>query len=237
MSRYRNTRTILSQKPALRQSQGTRRARSPGRYLVLDHQNANHIFSDIEKGLKPINDVPQSLPVSSTILNGKEDVADGNSVLTWCFLLLLLIGILASIIGYVGCFTVVQNIKSSTGPLSWLCSEAGLSLICMFIWSLNPTSDEAPPLELTLTLDEDAPLPTCEKSDQQIQEEKVLPLARSDQFLEAISSFAGLVEHFDNPGFTLYYTLTRREVVVEPIWFLSNQVLYITIFDYKEQTT
>jgi hypothetical protein len=39
---------------------------------------------------------------------------------TWLMLCLLLIGILASVVGYVGCFSVVQNSDSNAGPVSWL---------------------------------------------------------------------------------------------------------------------
>jgi hypothetical protein len=48
---------------------------------------------------------------------------------TWLLQCLLLIGLLASVVGYVGCFSVVQNSTSTFGPLSWLCLEVGLSLI------------------------------------------------------------------------------------------------------------
>ena len=48
---------------------------------------------------------------------------------TWLLLCLLLIGLVASLVGYVGCFSVVQNSTSTIGPVSWLCLEAGLSLI------------------------------------------------------------------------------------------------------------
>ena len=45
---------------------------------------------------------------------------------TWLMLFLLLIGLVASVVGYVGCFSVVQNSTTISGPVSWLCLEAGL---------------------------------------------------------------------------------------------------------------
>ena len=39
---------------------------------------------------------------------------------TWLLLCLLLIGLVASVAGYVGCFSVVQNSISTIGPVSWL---------------------------------------------------------------------------------------------------------------------
>jgi hypothetical protein len=84
---------------------------------------------------------------------------------TWLLQCLLLIGLLASVVGYIGCFSVVQNSTSSNGPVSWLCLEAGLSIMRVAIWAWNPTWDDAPPLEFILELDkhEHSPLPTCNK--------------------------------------------------------------------------
>jgi len=73
-----------------------------------------------------------------------------NSFIGWCWLILLLGGILAVIVGYIGCFSIVQSSRNSAGPLSWLCIEAGLSVIRIFTWGLNPGWDDAPSLELLL---------------------------------------------------------------------------------------
>ena len=183
---------------------------------------------------------------------------------TWLLLCLLLIGILASVVGYVGCFSVVQNSTSPFGPVSWLCLEAGLSLMRLGIWAWNPTSDDAPPLEITLELDEHKPLPTCNKDDEEILENKVLPLTRARDFLKIITSFAGLIDPFNNPDLSLYYTLTRKrpseesasldtesvsvdigdyyenrvnEIENAEKHILGEQTLYITVFDHKERTT
>ena len=48
---------------------------------------------------------------------------------TWLLLCFLLIGLVASVVGYVGCFSVVQNSTSTTGTVSWVCLEAGLSVL------------------------------------------------------------------------------------------------------------
>jgi hypothetical protein len=131
---------------------------------------------------------------------------------TWLLLFLLLIGLVASIVGYVGCFSVVQNSTSTIGPVSWLCLEAGLSVMRLAIWAWNPTGDDAPPLEIILELDkyEHDPLPTCNKDNAEILQYKVLPLTRARDFLKIITSFAGLIEPFSNPDLSLYYTLTRK---------------------------
>ena len=175
---------------------------------------------------------------------------------TWLLLFILLIGLVASVVGYVGCFSVVQNSRSTLGPISWLCLEVGLSVLRLAIWAWNPTKDDAPPLEIILKLDkyEHNPLPTCNKYNEEILQYKVLPLIRARAFLKIITSFAGHIEPFKNPDLSFYYTLTRKRPFKENVpadiennhWAkdkehvnhkLGERTLYITIFDHKERTT
>ena len=157
---------------------------------------------------------------------------------TWLLLCLLLIGLVASVVGYVGCFSVVQNSTSTIGPVSWLCLESGLSVIRLAIWAWNPTSDVAPPLKIILELDkyEHNPLPTCNKYNEEILQYKVLPLIRKRDFLKMVTSFAGLIEPLINPDLSFYYTLTRKRPCKES-HKLGERTLYITIYDHKERTT
>ena len=104
------------------------------------------------------------------VCNGDVEAAAGvqkkkyqMDVRTWPLLCLLLFGLLASVVGYVGCFSIVQNSASSLGPVSWLCLEVGLSVVRLAIWAWNPTEDDAPLLEINLELDQYEPLPTCNK--------------------------------------------------------------------------
>ena len=157
---------------------------------------------------------------------------------TWFLLFTLLLGVVASVVGYIGCFSVVQSTQKSTGPLSWLCLEAALSLLRMYTWGLNPEFDNAPPLELVLQLDEEPPLPTCNMYSDYIEKDNLLPLTRANQFLNAITSFAGLVKRFDHPDLTLYYTFARkRGSIPNDETMLGKRVLYIAVFDHKERTT
>ena len=174
--------------------------------------------------------------------------------LTWLLLFLLLIGLIASIVGYVGCFSVVQFSTQNDGPVSWVALEVGLSVIRLAIWAWNPVEDDAPPLEIILDLDEHKPLPTCNKDDEDISQYKMLPLTRARDFLKIITSFAGLIEPFRNPDLSLYYTLTRKRLSKKSVpadnhrnrdnglensekHKLGEWALYITVFDHKERTT
>ena len=170
--------------------------------------------------------------------------------LTWLLQCLLLIGLVASVVGYIGCFIVVQNSTSTIGPISWLCLEAGLALMRLTIWAWDPTRDgAAPPLEIILELDKYQSNLTCNKYNEEILENKMLPLTRARDFLKTITSFAGLVAPFYNPDLSLYYTLTRtptskksdRNGDTEPENAekhpFGEQSLYFTVFDHKERTT
>ena len=105
----------------------------------------NSGIGDVERGLS-VSDAPD--PASDTkstegqlgnSISSPHDTASGRAdTVDWVFLILLLAGVLSIVVGYVGCFSVVQHAKSRTGPLSWLCLEAGLSIIRMS--SVGPES-------------------------------------------------------------------------------------------------
>ena len=165
---------------------------------------------------------------------------------TWLLLLLLLIGLLALVVGYVGCFSIVQSLASSSGPVSWLGLEIGLSVVRLAIWAWNPTRDDVPPnlLEINFELDKYEPLPTCNKYNEEISEYKVLPLTRARDFLKSITSFVELIKPFSNPDLSLYYTLTWKwrngDTGNEPENaenHILGEIPYITVFDHKERTT
>ena len=183
--------------------------------------------ADLEKAAKSIEDLKS--------LRRRINDADGSSVLRWTFLVLLFIGIIASVVGYVGCFSAVQGSGSSKEALIWLCLEAGLSIIRIVLWAINPEGDDAPPLEFEFELDEHPPLPTCCKPAEEIEESKVLPLVRATDFLQEITSYTGPLPQFNPPNLTLYYTLTLRfNATSHPL--ASERVLYITLFDHTERT-
>ena len=128
---------------------------------------------------------------------------------TTCLLLwLLLIGLVTSIMGYVGCFSIVQSSTSTIGPVSWFCSEAGLSAMRLGIWAWNPPGDNAPPLEIILELDkyEHKPFPTEESVPADIDSEN------------------NYGDRDNEPENTEKHNLGER-------------TLYITVFDHKERTT
>ena len=121
---------------------------------------------------------------------------------------------------------------------SWASQLAALSLLRVYMWGLNPKSDDAPPFELVLKLDEEPILPTCNLYSNYIEESETLPLTQASQFLNSVTSFAGLVDRFEHPDLTLYYTLTRKGTLgVDVEMSPAERILYVTVFDHKECTT
>jgi hypothetical protein len=154
---------------------------------------------DIEMALV-VTEAPSNTAPADSAGDGKSTTTESQTssephdAADWIFLGLFLASILSSVVGYVGCFSAVQNAKSRTGPLSWLCLEAGLSAMRMILWGLNPKGNDAPPLELVLRLNHETMLPTCNLDDAHILRQRVLPLTHSNQFLDMITLFVGLVE-------------------------------------------
>ncbi|KAJ7720197.1 hypothetical protein B0H16DRAFT_1793718 [Mycena metata] len=118
--------------------------------------------------------------------------------------LLLFIGIGATAIGYLGCFTVVQNAPADSTYM-WLGIEITLALLRIYIWSLNPSWDEVTGVTLGLQLPdnfEQAPkittpynLPHPESA---LKPEGSVPfvILTDSEFLEYVSPYTGPVERF-----------------------------------------
>ena len=118
------------------------------RIVTLVHKYFAHKYPALRLASEP-RDVEEGQSSKGVPIGDKLDT---NSVFTGLIFFLLIIGIIASIVGYVGCFSVVQNTRTKTGPISWLFQEVGLSIIRTILWGINPTFDDPPPLELKLTL-------------------------------------------------------------------------------------
>ncbi|KAF6763292.1 caspase domain-containing protein [Ephemerocybe angulata] len=67
------------------------------------------------------------------------------TLLLWIIQAELLFGLGLAIVGYIGCFSVVQAAprSNSKGPLVWLALEAVLAIARTLLWAWNPTWDDA----------------------------------------------------------------------------------------------
>ncbi|KAH9477064.1 hypothetical protein JR316_0010980 [Psilocybe cubensis] len=146
--------------------------------------------------------------------------------------IVLCISLPATVVGYVGCFTLVSN-SQDNGPLIWLGLEAALSVIRILVWAWNPTWDEDTGVMVNLDLTEGHPMVTTENSVEVIESQgikKTLPLMPERQFLEWILPYTGPVERFNSlANLSLYFTLTAAS---RPI---QQQRLYMTAFDSNKR--
>jgi len=65
--------------------------------------------------------------------------------LLFLFRSLLVLGMAASVIGYVGCFSLIQASNNKRDPLIWLGTEVVLCFVRLIIWASNPGWDDPPP--------------------------------------------------------------------------------------------
>ncbi|KAJ7020513.1 hypothetical protein C8F04DRAFT_1403585 [Mycena alexandri] len=158
--------------------------------------------------------------------------------------LLLFIGIGATAVGYLGCFTIVQNAPASSTYM-WLGIEVALALLRIYIWGLNPRWDEATGLTLELQLPDDFEQAPRITTAQDLQKD-ILPsvyykqtpfvILTDSEFLEYISLYTGPVQRFSDPDnhVAIYYTLVG---VPERGESEEHKALLTTILDLESRTT
>ncbi|KAF9068376.1 hypothetical protein BDP27DRAFT_1327245 [Rhodocollybia butyracea] len=128
--------------------------------------------------------------------------------------LFLVLGIIATAVGYLGCFTLVQNTKSLNAIL-WLSLEATLCLLRVLIWGWNPHFDANTQVTVKISLSDAQPEPTTTQSyEDDIQRENQPFLVETDRsFLNRIALSVGPVERFNHPDqhVAIYYTLLHED--------------------------
>ncbi|KAJ7461219.1 hypothetical protein FB451DRAFT_490690 [Mycena latifolia] len=117
---------------------------------------------------------------------------------TWSWLAMLsalLLGFLMSIVGYVGCFTIVQNSLTPSDTYIWLGLEATLAMIRLFIWASNPPWDDSDGILLKLTPNKNVPLPAAKPISVLVKENWVpsFKIVDHTQFWEGLTLFSGPV--------------------------------------------
>jgi hypothetical protein len=130
----------------------------------------------------------------------------------WLCRSLLLIGVAFTAVGYIGCFTVVQN-SSLRDTLIWLGLEAFLSVVRICIWGSDPNFDNIEhPVAITIR-DPRTVSPSSQKidngiafEDENLFLEKYIPPAVREEFSRTIGGFQtsyALVQAQDNTPYVL----------------------------------
>jgi hypothetical protein len=122
----------------------------------------------------------------------------------------LLLGFVMTLVGYVGCFTIVQG-SSPLDTYIWLGIEAVLALIRLLTWAWNLSWDESDGVCLILKCSRTPPVDaTLETAENPVQTFKIVT---DDKFWETQTAYAGPVNAEEMkriPGFRHWYSQTRN---------------------------
>jgi hypothetical protein len=123
---------------------------------------------------------------------------------------LLLIGFLLTLVGYVGCFTIIQDSKSTpSDTYLWLGLEAFLSLVRMMVWGWNPGWDDSDGITLALTKPKDNPFRSI--TIHETGKSQDLDIMDETDFWEKMTAYCGLSDPSDLRkivGFKPWYAWT-----------------------------
>ncbi|KAJ7096132.1 ankyrin repeat-containing domain protein [Mycena epipterygia] len=116
---------------------------------------------------------------------------------TWSWLALLcalLLGFFMTIIGYIGCFTIVQSSSASSDTYIWLGLETALAFFRLLIWALNPSWDDSDGISLAPT--EFSPLPGVMPTWVVIERKsfQMFKIISETGFWQALTAYSGPVD-------------------------------------------
>jgi hypothetical protein len=111
---------------------------------------------------------------------------------TWTWLALIsavLCGFFMTIIGYVGCFTIVQSSSFPSDTYIWLGLEATLAFIRLCIWAWNPAWDDPPGILLQLDPENRRPLQSTSKFPDDLPQ--IYKTIDEDKFWDDLIAYSG----------------------------------------------
>ncbi|KAJ6510645.1 hypothetical protein C8R45DRAFT_1068614 [Mycena sanguinolenta] len=172
-----------------------------------------------------------------------------SSLLLWFLQILLVIGVGSTAVGYLGCFTVVQQAKSKNAYI-WLGSEVALSLIRICIWGTNSNWNKKTGLCLKIQLIDIVPTFTSGLLDftnndmdyGNNKEDRPFIVLSDREFLKYITPYIGPLKRFHDPDhhIIIYYTIAGalRNAPHRIRWSTNGRkVLLTTILDLESQST
>ena len=139
---------------------------------------------------------------------------------------IIFIGMVASVIGYVGCFTLVNDpMATDTGRYLWIVLEAVMALIRMAIWASDSLDDDSPGLKLSLQLS-DTPPPSlhCVDKDSSQVKSQTLPVVDGRSFVAAFIASCGSIPHVNVEFITTYYARCKKRIYLVFLDMKRNQV-------------
>ncbi|KAJ7577581.1 hypothetical protein C8J56DRAFT_1113670 [Mycena floridula] len=116
----------------------------------------------------------------------------------------LFLGIGATGVGYLGCFTVIQNTASTKNTYLWLGLEGILAFLRIILWGWNPRWDEATGVRVEIALEKTPPLITTpvpydhHDADESKSFERLV-VVDDLRFLSHLTPYTGPLERFNDP--------------------------------------
>ncbi|KAJ7577584.1 hypothetical protein C8J56DRAFT_1171026 [Mycena floridula] len=152
----------------------------------------------------------------------------------------LFLGIGATGVGYVGCFTVIQSTASTKNTYLWLALEGILAVLRIILWGSNPKWDGETGVMVNIALTTTEPLITTPESYRRkfskdagwsYSAEKFMIIDNA-QFLNHLTPYTGPLERFNDPDHhvAIYYTLFGMAQI-------NSKVLLTTVLDLETQST
>jgi len=177
--------------------------------------------------------------------------------------ILIFIGVMASVAGYIGCFSLVQDKKASPrGRYLWIGLEAFLALVRMMIWASNPSFDDLHGLQVCLELSDSSPhdlIMALDEKDSKVTHPTLAdpivtfrttaPVIDRETFYDAFIKHSGFLPSLRAKSIVPYYTIFENQLciafeslkldeTVESVFFLDFQPNDTTPFTlYHAATT
>ena len=151
--------------------------------------------------------------------------------------LTMIIGIPMIVVGYVGCFNLVNESRVAGGPYVWLGIEAMFSVLRLALWGWNPKWDEGTSMKIKLKLKDDTPLITTpyplhnlEHSYPKIwsNQKSSFIICNEHDFLATATRYTGPLQRFASSTVSLFYSLVPDG---------QSKLLFTTILDLHTRTT
>ena len=142
---------------------------------------------------------------------------------------LIIVGMLGSVVGYIGCFSLVQDDQATAvGRYLWIGLEALLSLVRMMIWASNPIYDDSPGLEISLQLSK-KPSPSLEYVNE--ADALTLRLIDEEKFMAEFIAYCGSIPPLGIEFIASFYTRLENHIYIAFLDMKRNQVFLRTPFN------
>ncbi|KAJ7691717.1 hypothetical protein B0H17DRAFT_553322 [Mycena rosella] len=112
----------------------------------------------------------------------------------WTMAILLMGGFAMTLVGYVGCFAIVQGSTIQSDTYIWLGTETALALIRLIIWAVNPAGDDPEGACLTLDCSNAVPLEVTLDTHEEPESQNTFKIVPERTFWEGLTAHSGPVD-------------------------------------------